>query len=58
MVAALKNRDSSLFLSSSLCLEPEQQDMTGLANVTAIKYSARDNAAASNHEEMTDKPVI
>lgn len=32
--------------------------MTVLANVTAIKSLARDNAAASNHEEMTDKPVI
>lgn len=32
--------------------------MRVLENVTAFKYSARDNAAASNHEEMTDKPVI
>lgn len=58
MVAALKNQDISLFLFSSLHSEPEQWDMTVLENVTAIKYSARDNAAASNHEEMTDKPVI
>lgn len=58
MVDALKNQDISLFLSSSLRLEPEQRDMTGLANVTAIEYSARDNAAASNHQEITDKPVI
>lgn len=38
MVAALKNQDISLFLSSSLHLEPEQRYTTVQANVTAIKY--------------------